>query len=162
VSPKYTNSPLIRFPDIDYSYYGSIATYTYWTDKTYTSLNYPGQNVVILVHGDATVNGTYNGVVTIVVTDDITVNGSLTAANSSSYLALIAYDVLDIEPAATPVDAVFYCHNPFGTGLVQIRGTKTVTGSIAGDDVTTDHSVTLNPSSRLNINVMRQLHLPGL
>jgi hypothetical protein len=101
-------------------------------------------------------------VITIVATNDIKVSGSLTPANSSSYIALIGTKNMSIEGAAATVEGIFYCHNPAISSTMAVKGVTTVTGSIAADNVTTDHSVTLNPDPRLNLRTMRQMRLPGL
>jgi hypothetical protein len=162
VTPTYPNSPPIRFPDIDYSYYLSIATYFVSGDKSYTSLNYPGQNVVIVVSHDAYVSGTYSGVVTIVAGHDATVSGNLVAANNSSYLALMAFHQVTIDSSATNVEGVFYSRTSSSSGLVNVKGYTTITGSACADSIVTDRNTAFNPSSRLNLAAMKQLRLPGL
>ena len=162
VTPRYPNTPPIRFPDIDYNYYYSNADYYHPDDATYTSLSFPGRSVIIFVGDDLKVRGTYTGVITMVVGDTVTVEGPLVAGNASSYLAVVALHSITIEPAAATVEGVFYCHNPGGTGSIHVKDTKTINGSVCADVIATDKTTAFNPMSRLDLNAMRQLRLPGL
>ncbi len=162
VTPRYTNCPSVRFPDIDYAYYGSIATYSYPGDATYTSLSFPGQTVVIVVGRDAYVKGTCSGIVTIVAARDAKINGNLVAADASSCVAVIASRTITIEAAAATVEGIFYCHNSTLTGKVEVKGVTTISGSICADVITTDKTTAFHPMPRLDLKAMRQLRLPGL
>ena len=161
LSPKYPNSPPIAYPSIDYNYYDSIANYEYYWDTTFTSLNCP-DGTVIYVNGRVFIRGTYTGACTIVATGDINVYNTLIPTNTDSHLALITNRRIIVDPAATPVKAILYCHNSGNTGQISLDGTKSVTGSVAADDITTDHAVTLYRNSKFNLAIMKLLHLPGL
>ena len=162
VTPRYPNTPPIRFPDIDYNYYYSNAGYYHPADATYTSLNFPGQSVIIVVAHDLTVKGTYRGVITFVVGHDVSVNGPLLAADGSSYIAILALDAITIEATATTAEGVFYCHNSASGGRVNVKGVTTINGSVCADVIATDKTTAFNPMSRFDLNAMRQLRLPGL
>lgn len=162
INPKYTNCPPIAFPTIDYNYYSSIATVVYSGDRIFTSLNSPGTRQVILVNGKVQIKGVYNGTFTIAATGDISVNGALVSANLDSYLALVTERNLRIESGVTSAEGVFYAHKADNNAKVEIHGVTTVTGCVAGDDVTTDSTISFARSPRLTLNAMRQLRLPGL
>jgi hypothetical protein len=162
LTPRYPNSPPIIFPSVNPVYYSSIADYTYTGDVVFTSLNIPNTPVVIVVYGDVWIRGTYTGVYTIYCSHDIIVNGNLTPTNSTSYLALIANHKIRIENAASSVEAVLYSHTLGKTGLIEVKGATTITGSAAADDITTDSPTTFRPSSSLNLYVFKQLRLPGV
>jgi len=162
LTPKYTNSPPILFPLVDPAYYSSIANYIYTGNPVFTSLNMPNNPAVIVVYGDVWIRGTYTGVYTIYCSHDVTINGNLTPGNASSYLAIIADHKIRIESTASSVEAVLYSHTSGNTGLIEVKGTTTITGSVAADDITTDNATAFQPSSRLNLSVFRQLRLPGV
>ncbi|MGC8862874.1 MAG: hypothetical protein ACP5R5_08885 [Armatimonadota bacterium] len=162
VTPRYPNAPPIRFPDIDYNYYASLATISHPADATYTALNFPGQTVVIVVGRDLTVRGTYNGIITFVVAHDVSVNGPLVPANNSSYVAILALHAITIEAAATTAEGVFYCHNSAVGGRIDVKGVTTINGCAAADTIVTDKTTAFNPLPRLDLNAMRQLRLPGV
>lgn len=162
VSPKNASNPPIAFPAVDYNRYYSLANRIYLFDTTFWSLNYAGANVVILVYGDVYVSGTYNGICTVVSTGNIYVIGSLTKANSSSFLALVTTHKVYIDSSAANVQAVMYTHKSDNSGLVEMHGVKSITGSAAGDNFTADQTVTFTYDSGLDLQTMRQLHLPGL
>ncbi|MCE5321931.1 hypothetical protein LLG46_01290 [bacterium] len=161
-TPRYPNSPAIAFPSIDLSYYYSIASRVYWNN---TNINFPIYGLsggVIYVMGQAYVSGTYTGTYTLVATDDIIVTGSLSSANSSSFLALITLDKITINNSSGYVSALLYSHNSLSTGGIDIRGYPTIYGSASADEFATEYTSVINGNSLLTIDVMRQLKLPGL
>ncbi len=163
VTPRYPNAPPIRFPDIDLDYYYyTAANYVYWYYVVFNPIWYPGNKGVVLVFGKVWIKGTYNGIYTVVATDDVSINGNLTPANSSSRLAIIATKKITIEAAAANVEAVLYCHNSEGTGVIGVKGVTTIKGSVSADNVSTDKSTTFNPDPSTNISRLRQLKMPGL
>lgn len=164
VTPQYSSSPPIAFPDIDYSYYSSIATNTYYSSVTFTSLSY-ASDTVLYVNGNAVVNlnyGVYRGGITIVATGNITVNSNLINNNSNSYLALITSKTITLQLGAQYVVAAFYAHKSDNSGRIVLQGQKTIVGTIASDDVLTDNSCNFWRDSGMNLDVMRRLSLPGL
>ncbi|MCE5315398.1 MAG: hypothetical protein ABFD49_06275 [Armatimonadota bacterium] len=162
VNPKHPNSPKIAFPEIDESYYYSVASKKYIGD---TNVSFPISGLsggVIYVAGKAYVSGTYTGVYTVVASGDIVVNGSLSAANSSSFMALLSPDEIIVYNNSGYVAALLYSHNSLNTGNIQIYGYPTVYGSASADAFSTEHTAVINHNSGLNIEAMRQLDLPGL
>ena len=162
VTPRYPSSPPIAFPDIDYTYYQSIATNTYIGDRTFTVLNYAGGHADIYVQGNVTVYGIYTGVYTIAATGDISINGTLSPGSPDSFLALITMKQIKIEAGCPSLDAVLYAHKSDKNAGIPIKGVTTITGSMAADNFTTDSPVTMYYDSRLTLSIMKQLHLPGL
>jgi hypothetical protein len=162
ITPQYPSSPPIAFPDIDYSYYYSIASMRFWGDVYLSFPLWGFSGGVIYVTGRAFVSGTYNGVYTIVSTGDLVVTGSLSSASSQSFMALLSSQKIKVDNFSGYVDAVLYSHKADNTGKIETRGYPTIFGSAAGDDFPTEHSVVINGNNRLNIDVMRQLKLPGL
>ena len=168
VTPKYPNGPPVRFPDINFGYYNSIANWTYpWS----ISINGLSGNGVIYVTGNINIRGVYTGVWTIVATGDINISASLTASNSSSYMALISDETIDIQGGAVIVDAILYAReNPTGgafvpgsgEGFVTIHGATTINGCVLADHVTNDNTITINRPPGLNLTLIKQLRLPGL
>ena len=161
VTPRYASSPPVRFPDIDYSYYSSVANYTYWWGATFSNLDC-ATPAIVYVHGDVNVSGWYRGVITIVATGNVSVRGNLWPADQNSYLTLMTDSDINVENTAASVEAVLYAHSPSGTGDVHVKGATTLTGSAAADDIANDNSVTLVRDTRLTLNAMRSLRLPGL
>ncbi len=162
ITPQYPSSPPILFPEPDSGYYSSVASYTYWGSVTLSSPSVPNQTIVVVVNGDLRMRGTYNGMITIYCSHDITVDADLIPANSNSYLALIAGHYILVAGSAPSCDALFYCHTPGNLGRIELRGVKTVTGCVAADDITTDQATTFLPSARWNLDIMRRMRLPGL
>ena len=162
ITPRYPSSPQIQFPEVGAAYYSSIADYTYWGFTTITSPSVPGRTVVVVVNGDLCIRGTYNGIITVYCNRDIIVDGNLTPANSSSYLALIAGHKIRIEGSAPSCEGIFYSHTASNSGLIEVRGVTTVIGSVAADDINTDQTTTFRPSTRWDLDAMRKLRLPGL
>ncbi|MDH7601008.1 MAG: hypothetical protein QHI38_02565 [Armatimonadota bacterium] len=163
VLPRYPSSPPIRFPDIDLNYYFyTAADYVYWFDVTFNPIWYPGGKGIALVYGKVWIKGVYNGVYTIVATDDVSINGNLTAANSGSRLAIISTKKITIEATATNVEAVLYCHNTAGTGVINVKGVTSIKGSVSADTISTDKSTTFNPDPSVDITWLRKLKMPGL
>ena len=161
VSPRYAGSPPVLYPDIDYAHYWSIADHYYAHSTTFVNLDHL-ETGMIYVNGDVDVSGWYRGQVTVVATGNIKVTGSLWPADQTSYLALATDHDITVQNAAGSVEAVLYAHSPGGSGDVNLNGSKTLTGSIAADDVSADSSVTLVRDTRLNLYAMKQLRLPGL
>lgn len=159
VSPQYPNSPPVTFPAIDFAYYDSIATSVYTGNTSITSLDYPA-GAVIVVHGNLSIRGTYNGLCTMVATGTITTTGDLRKANSSSFLALIGDDNIAIDRNTT-FEGVAYCHNSSGTGTVELKGFATTSGALAGDDISQKLTCTINGDPGLTRDIMTQMHLPG-
>lgn len=162
IAPQYTSSPQVLFPDVDSAYYSSAADYTYLLGATISSPWVPGRTVIVYVLGDLRIRGTYNGVITVYCSHDIIVDGNLTPENSSSYLALIAGHKIRIEGSAPSCEGLFYSHTASNNGLIEVRGTTTVIGSVAADDINTDQTTTFRPSTRWDLDAMRKLRLPGL
>jgi hypothetical protein len=164
VWPRYPSSPPLAFPDIDYSYYNSIATTIYNNSTTFTALSYPSDGVVV-VNGDATIDlttGKYRGAVTVVATGNITVRNNLTYYDVNSYLALVTQKTITLQAGAWSVVATLYAHKPDKNGKIAIQGAQTVVGTISADDVTVNSSVDFRRDSGLNLDTMRRLRLPGL
>ncbi len=162
ITPSYTNSPPILFPLVDSAYYSSIANYIYPADAIFTSLNMLNTPVVIVVYGDVWIRGSYTGIYTIYCSHDIIINGNLAPGDTNSYLALIANHKIRIESTASSVEAILYSHTSGNTGLIEVKGNTTITGSVAADEITTDTATVFRPSYRLNLSVFRQLKLPGV
>jgi hypothetical protein len=163
VTPRYPNSPPIRFPNIDLDYYYyTAANYIYWYDVEFNPISFPGNKGVVLVFGKVRIRGSYNGTYTVVATDDVSINANLTPANPSSRLAIVATKKITIEATATNVEAILYCHNSAGTGVINVKGVTTIKGSVSADDMTTDKTVTFNPDPSIDLTVLRKLYLPGL
>jgi len=161
VTPRYPNSPPVAFPNINYDYYGSIATQVYSGNRTFYGLDYSGRTALILVNGNVDISGYYSGACTMVATGDITVSGSLYPANSASYLALITTGSISITGTAGWVDAVLYAHAPGGSGRIRIRRSTTVNGTMAADDYVFESSFSMARYSSFDLALMRQLRLPG-
>ena len=158
-TPQYPNSPAITFPAIDYAYYDSIATRIYTGDTTITSLDYPA-GAVIVVHGNLSIKGTYNGLCTVVATGTITTPGNLRRANGSSFLALISEVKVTISGNST-FEGVAYSHNSSGTGTIELKGFATTSGSLAGDNISQKLTCTIDGDPDLTRDIMTQLYLPG-
>lgn len=161
VTPQYSNCPRIAFPEIDLAYYQSIAYLTYSYDITISGFNGTVDHVVY-VNGKASVAGYYRGCWTLVTTGDITIRGDLLPSDSDSYLALVTKSSIIIQTTANNVKAIMYSHKSDSSGQIGVSGYVTITGVAASDDNTTTNSTTFNYDSRLNLNIMRRLKLPGL
>ena len=168
ITPKYPNGPPVRFPDINFGYYNSIANWSYPWSVSFNGLFGGG---VIYVNGNINIRGSYTGIWTIVATGDINISASLTASNSSSYMALISDETIDIQGGAVTVDAILYAReNPTGgafvpgsgDGFITIHGATTINGCVLADHITNDSSVTINRPANLNLTLIKQLRLPGL
>ncbi|MGQ9580413.1 MAG: hypothetical protein ACUVT8_05630 [Armatimonadota bacterium] len=162
VIPKYPDGPPVRFPNIDLVYYYSIATNVYWDEVVFDPIWYPGGEAVVLVFGKVWIKGAYNGRYTIIATDDVSVYGDLTRASPNSRLAIIATKKIKIEAGASYVEGVFYCHNVFNTGAIEVKGVTTIKGSVSADTISTDKTTTFTPDPSIDIYTLRQLRLPGL
>ena len=163
-TPQYPSSPPIAFPDIDYTYYNSIATVIHIGDTTFTSLNYPSDGVV-LVYGNATISlftGKYRGAVTVVATGNITVTSSVSYYDVNSYLALICDETITVQAGAPTVVATLYAHKSDKSGKITLQGVKSIVGTLSADDVSPNNSVDFRRDSGLNLDIMRRLRLPGL
>jgi hypothetical protein len=185
VAPKYTYTPKIRFPDIDLSYYASIATGTFGSptdtvDVNLTSMNFSGGGGVIFVYGNVnSVQSTsYNGNWIVVATHDINMGCPFSASNSNSYLALIAGNNISISTsgssASDRLDAVVYAP----IGQINLYGSHYfytikdndiyINGSMACNSFSTSGdgaalTVHMTYDSRLTLYVLRdRLKLPGL
>ncbi len=164
VGPKHPFGPQIAFPDIDYSYYASIASNICNYDVVFTALNVPS-GAVIYVNGNPTINlysGRYSGPITIVATGNITVKTNASPYDANSDLALITNKTITIQTSATYFQGVIYAHRNDLMGKVQIQGTQTIVGSICADDISTDHPVDIHRDPTINLDTMRRLRLPGL
>lgn len=162
VTPQYVNCPPIMFPDIDYSYYNSIATHKYWGDTWFTGFSPAAGSAVVYVSGRAYVQGTYRGYCTVMATGDIKVQANLRPYDSNSFLALITIAHIDVEAAAWDCQAVMYAHKPGGGGEVEAKGTTYITGVWASDDNKTTSTTYFERDPRINLDVMKRLRLPGL
>lgn len=183
VTPGYTSTPKIRFPAIDTAYYASIAAHVFGSPGSPTSVSVgglSGSGGVVLVYGDIDwMQGiTYTGVWTVVATDDITLGCPIVAADSDSYLALVAGGNINIYTSdsvqSDRLDAVVYApqHN------INLRGNQyglgirdndiTINGAMACNDFTTSGDggslvVRMNWDPRLTVYVLRdRLKMPGL
>ena len=162
ITPQHPNSPPIAFPEIDYAYYASVADRMYVGDTSFVAPGIPA-NAVIVVNGKADISGPYAGMCTIVTTDDIRITGSLWPLNQNSHLALITQRHIDVEAEGVLVQAVMYAHKADNSGEVHTRRQSIeIVGVMASDDNRTDEDLTIRYDTRLNIDVMRELHLPGL
>lgn len=161
VQPRYPGSPPIYFPEIDYSYYNSVATHKYWSDRWYTFLDYPS-GAIIYVSGRVYIRGWYRGCITVVATGDIIINGSLSPADSNSYMALITREDIYIDYGAGYVDAIMYAHRSGLGSEANINGYTTICGLVASDDNTTTSTTNFSRNTKLTLAIMRQLKLPGL
>lgn len=168
VTPKYPGSPPIRFPDIDFNYYDSIATWKSYVNTTITGLWGGG---VLLINGSLNIRGTYTGVYTIVATGNIVVSAPLTASGSGSYMVLISDEIIDIQSGATTVDAIMYARKSgsggtfvpgSGSGEIRIHGATIINGCVLADRISNDNIVTIDRTANINLPLMKQLHLPGL
>jgi hypothetical protein len=164
VWPRYPSSPPIAFPEIDYGYYASIATTTYGSNTTFTSLSYPSDGVVY-VNGNATISlttGKYRGAVTVVATGNIVITGNLTYYDVNSYLALVTDHTITVQAGAWSVVATLYAHKNDNSAKIILQGAKTMVGTMSADDVNPNNSTDCRRDSGLNLDIMRRLRLPGL
>ncbi|NLN77177.1 MAG: hypothetical protein GX139_12855 [Armatimonadetes bacterium] len=163
-SPSYSYNVPIAFPEINFASYRSAAGSVYNSNVLITSLQ-SSQPALIWINGNATINlttATYRGSITIVCTGNITVQSNLIKQNNNSYLALITEKTINLESAASNVSATLYAHKSNNSGSIQVNGFTVFTGSMAADSISINSPVTLQRDSRLNLDVMRQLRLPGL
>ena len=166
VTPRYPNSPPIMFPNIIYSRYSALATRVYPDNTTLVNV---ASSAVILVNGRLNIRGTYWGMVTVMATGKITINGSLSYGNASSYIILMSPVGIDVQSAAANIDCMLYSHSDdggnfvpgSGTGTINLYGAKNITGIIAADSVTLDSNVTISRYSSVTLPFMRQLYMPG-
>lgn len=161
VQPRYPDSPPIYFPEIDYTYYSSIANYTYNGDRSYWSLDCP-DGTVIYVNGKVYIQGWYRGRITVVATGDIIVNGSLSSADGDSFIALITKQQIRVDLLALNVEAIMYSHTPGKRSDIDIKGLATIHGVAASDDNKIALTSNFYANTKLNLAIMRQLKLPGL
>ena len=159
VSPQYPNSLAVTFPTIDYAYYDSIATRIYSGNTSITTLDYPA-GAVIVVHGNLSIRGTYNGLCTVVATGTIATTGDLRKANGSSYLALITSQKITITQNSM-MEGIAYCHDATGSGVLDMKQHVVTSGSLAADDISQRQTLTANGDPGLTRDIMTQLHLPG-
>lgn len=160
ISPQYPNATSISFPDIDVDYYKSIATETLPDKSKISSLSYPAKTGVIFVDGKLTINGTYDGVYTVIATGDVTINDDLKAANSDSHLAIMSDESISV-PDKDSVQAVLYSHNAKGEGKVSLANKTIITGSIAADSTDVSGQLDLYADNTLDIDVIKKLQMPG-
>lgn len=163
-TPQYQFVPPIAFPDIDYSYYSSIATVIYNSNVTLTSLSYLSDGVVV-VNGNATIDlwtAKYRGAVTLVATGSITVRSNLGPYDANSYLALMTAGMITVQSSASSVTAVLYAHKPDNNGKVILLGNTTIVGSMSADDVSTTSLTDIRRDPDLDLDIMRRLKVPGL
>ena len=162
ISPQYPNSPPIGFPEIDYSYYDSIATDVWHGDQTVLALNSMSP-AVVRVHGKVELMGLhYLGRITIVADDDIIINGFLRKFTSDSYLALITQKKIKIQNYADHVDAIMYCHKADGSADLEIHRNTTICGVAASDDCHIDDPTCFEDDPGITTQILTQLHMPGL
>jgi hypothetical protein len=162
VTPKHTGVPPLKFPAIDYNYYSSLANYYYPWDVVINVLDLPGGKAVIFAEHDVFIRGTYRGVYTIVAKGDIRISSNLLRTDAKSRLALITSKRIIVDWAASQVQAVIYAHDWDNDAELIVSGDTTFTDAVCVDRMTTDRSTTLNRDANLNLDVMRQLNLPGL
>jgi len=160
-TPQFANTPPIAFPSIDFTAYENIANRIYNYDLGLNWPFWPPQGVTV-VYGNVSISGTFNGVYTIVAWGDINITGNLQPGNSSSRIALISNHTIRLQITSYFIQAVMYAHRSDMTGKIEIHGAKTINGSMSADNITTDHSITFNRDSSINLDTMRQLNLPGL
>lgn len=161
VTPRNPNGPPIAFPDISSSYYDSIATHSFGGSITVTSMYLPS-GAVVVTGGNVNISGWYWGTITIVAAGNIEIKGNLWPATQDSYLALLTQTDINIESTATYVQAIMYAHKPDGSGDINCNGVTTVVGSMCADDVHCNSDTALSADTRINLDIMRQLRLPGL
>ena len=152
----------MTFPTIDYAYYSSVAALVFNTDKTFGSIT-AGSPAVIYVNGSVTLgNGTHSGLITIVATGNININGVQSPADANSFLALI--NMGDININNSPVHAIMYSHKWSNNAQIHVRMPNVmITGCAAADDISLEQtSVTVTRDTVLTLSVMKQLRLPGL
>lgn len=162
VTPQYANCPQVLFPDIDYSYYNSIATNKYWGDTWFSGFNPSSGSAVVYVSGRANVQGYYRGIITVVATSDINVIGSLLPADQNSFMVLITTQHIRVQAGCFNVQAAMYAHKPDKTATAEVSGLTTITGIWASDDNRTTTTTYFERDSRINLDIMKRLHLPGL
>ena len=120
-------------------------------------------NELVFVDGKVDISGSYAGVCTIVATDDIRIQGSVWPVDQNSYLALITEKHIDIESEFAVVQAVMYSHKSDDNGEVHVKKDSVqIVGVAASDENVTDDDLTVSYDSRLNVDIMRELRLPGL
>lgn len=164
VTPQETNQPVVSMDTINLASYATFANYVYYTGQTFTSLNFTSPTVIV-VYGTVTIKPcVYSGKITIVSNNDINVDGNVTAARESDFLALVSSKKVVIKNAVTETNLIIYTHNTGFSGTCDI-GDKLANqvGSIACNVLTLGSSTTYrfegNPN--WNYSVAAEMKMPG-
>ena len=163
ISPVYPNSPPIAFPDIDYDNYSSIASAYYYGSANFSTFNMRNNYGVIYVNGDVNISSSiYSGVFIIVAKNNININGSLIPLNSSSFLALVTQNAININTYGGNIYALLYSHKSDNTAYIDVHDNTTFVGSIASDKIFTEDTIAITSNNNINLSTLRKLYMPGL
>lgn len=102
-------------PNIKTSDYTSVSYTPLSTSingRTFVSF-IPGKNQLLIVTGNATIKGTFNGKGAILVTGNVTVDGNMSYGTASSELAVIATGNIMVNPSVTSICGFFYTDGNF-------------------------------------------------
>ena len=161
----------ITFPTITSSYYQGIATTVYSGNQTFSSLSFPAASgvyyPVIVVNGNLTINtGTTTGVGTVLVTGNLTFNGSFSYLYSTDHVAFLCLgNVIDGASAGTSITDVgyIYAHNTSSNATFQQAnaGTMTISGGIAADAFNVTGPLVTKHDPAMNCGLGSKMRLPG-
>ncbi len=143
IPTRYTNCPPIYFPEINLSYYQSIATKTYNYGATFSGVNFPSKKEIIYVNGNVNISGIFNGKYTIVSSGFIDITSSLTPADSNSYIALISPKSIELKLSAANLNnVILYCYSVGGSASIEIDSSPIFNGCMASNYIDMQANIT--------------------
>jgi len=141
VTSVYEHIAPVPMPIIDLTYYRSIATTVYNSDKTFNSSNMTGLSGVIYVKGDVSISGSYTGQALIVAEGNIKVSGNVTTGDlDHDAIGLITAKSVKVTGNPT-VDGLIYSHSVTQDASATINGNATINGAVVADVVTTNGGI---------------------
>jgi hypothetical protein len=164
ISPSYEAWKQVVFPDIDFAYYTKHARAVLSGPTAISNMSYPGGKGIIVVVGDLKITGVYDGVYTVVASGNVTIDNSLTPANSSSHLAVLTTCSMEIDTNRT-VQAVVYCHNSSDKAVLTMSRKPNIIGSMCTDSIVFSQNCnwfTLADDTSIDLVTMTALQLPGI
>lgn len=163
---KAPGAPTLPFPTTDLAYYESIANRKFYTNQKWNGFTFQVPNEVVFVDGDiALATGTISGRGTLVATQKIKFDGTVSYALSTDKLAGIAYGGFDtISAGSVSTVGIYYSSDSSKTGKLNLTKALTITqGSIAVDgfSISSGGSLNVTRDPEMSATLGKQLHLPG-
>lgn len=155
LTPVYTFSRTIDFPQINIWYYQSVAGTSYPDDATFSGVLSVGSPTVIFVADNVQIrNLIYYGIITIVAGNDVKMEGTVVAGNSASKLAVVSPKKIEVSGNSS---AVIYTKD-----VLQLKRSVTINGFAGCKELQLDAGpVTFDLDPGLTPAMMKQMRLPG-